>query len=283
VSPNIRTIARGAAEYPAALEELPDPPPMLWAAGVVLDRPAVALVGTRRADAAGIAFTERLARELALTGATVISGGAAGIDAAAHRGGMDRTLVVQAAPLERTYPRSNRRLFQQVLARGGGWISETPPGCVPHGFRFLARNRIVAALADAVVVVQAPLRSGALSTAAWARTLGRPLFAVPAAPWDPRGEGTLALLRRGARICTSAADVAEALEWQLVLPARDAPPPRRGADARRVLEALGAAPQHVDAIAREARLPAQRVSIALVELALSGRARQENGFWRATR
>jgi len=208
----MRVIA--APELPVGVEELADAPARLWAVGTLPRRPAVAIVGTRRADRDALGFARRLARELAERGVGILSGGAEGVDAAARRGALEGeglTWVVQAAPLDRPYPGKHRRLFGEILERGGGWLSETPPGSPAYPSRFLARNRIVAALADAVVVVQAPARSGALSTARRARELGRPLLATPHAPWDPRGEGCLRLLRKGARLCASADDVAEAL------------------------------------------------------------------------
>ncbi len=283
VSVKIRSIARSSSDYPARLEELPNPPDTVWIAGELPRAPSVAIVGTRRADREGIAFAERLARELTRAGATVISGGAEGIDAAAHRGAIERTLVVQAAPLSAPYPVRNRKLFDEVLARGGGWISESPPGAPPAGFRFLARNRIIAVVADAVLVVQAPLRSGALSTARWAEKLGRPVYAVPASPWDPRGEGALALLRTGASLCTSAADLIAALGLApLARPASSEPAlATLNSESSRVLECLSVRPQHVDDIAAACELTASRALVLLVELSIEGRARQENGLWRA--
>jgi DNA processing protein len=282
VKVDIRKIDRGEAEYPGVFEELSKPPASVWVAGALLGRPAVGIVGTRRADAEGIAFAERLACELSERGASIVSGGALGIDAAAHRGALARTLVVHAGPLESPYPVSHRTLFLEILACGGGWISESAPGTPTHRWRFLARNRLIAALADVVVVVQAPLRSGALSTAAWARSLKRPVFAVPAAPWDPRGDGVLALLAGGACPCTSAADIADALALRPCEKEtrREAP---LGAEAQRVLDALSSTPSHVDAISHATGLSAARAIVALVELARAGRARQENGLWRASR
>ncbi|HJL20201.1 MAG TPA: DNA-processing protein DprA [Sandaracinaceae bacterium LLY-WYZ-13_1] len=275
------------AQHFEALAELAEPPSRLWARGSLPRHPAVAIVGTRRADRDALAFTRRLAAELAEAGAAVISGGAEGIDAAAHRGALDaggRTWVVQAAPLDAPYPRRHRRLFEAVLEADGGWLSETPPGEPAYPSRFLARNRLVAALADAVVVVQAPARSGALSTARHAEALERPLFAVPHAPWDPRGAGGNRLLGSGARPCLSARDVVGALPLRAppsrpARPARSVPalPPA----LRRVHDALATRPRHADALASELGLPAAEVQVALVQLAAAGLARQEGHGWRA--
>ncbi len=198
----IREIQLDAEDYPPRLRTLPDAPAKIWARGALPEDPSVAIVGTRRASRDAIAFTERLAAELAQAGASVVSGGAAGIDTAAHEGALRArgvTIVVQAAPLEAPYPRRNANLFDRVIEQGGGWLSETPPGKHARPFRFLARNRLIAALADVVIVVQAPARSGALSTARWARELERPVLAVPGAPWDPRAEGVVGFDPRRSR------------------------------------------------------------------------------------
>jgi DNA processing protein len=282
-----QTTVLAGPDLPAGLEELAEPPARLWMAGSRPRRPAVAIVGTRRADPDALTHARELARELVERGAGIVSGGAEGIDAAAHRGALDAeglTWVVQAAPLDRLYPRRHRRLFAEILERGGGWLSETPPGEPAYPARFLARNRIVAALADAVVVVQAPARSGALSTARHAQALRRALFAVPHAPWDPRGDGCLRLLRDGARPCTAARDVAEALGLEAKPPRR-----RRAKRARaslppeleRVHRALASRPRHADEVARATGLAAPRVQVALVQLAARGLAVQLDGGWRA--
>lgn len=285
----IRSLTPDDPDYPARLRDLRDPPERLWVRGSLPRAPAVAIVGTRRADRAAIDFTEQLARELAHAGVSIVSGGAVGIDAAAHRGALladAHTLVVQAAPLAHPYPRANHALFARVLEQGG-WLSETAPGIPPQPFRFLARNRLIAALADAVVVVQAPARSGALSTARFARTLARPLFAVPAAPWDPRSEGVLALLVDVARVCRSSGDLRAplGLEPQASLSFEDdqLAIEELGPDAERVLGALSSRPAYIDEIVANAELSAARVQVALIELSVAGRARQESGAWRALR
>jgi DNA processing protein len=281
----IDTHARGSEGYPARLEALRDPPARVFSRGTLPRAPAVAIVGTRRADAEAVDFTEHLARELAGAGLSIVSGGAAGIDAAAHRGAIlagGHTIVVQAASLAEPYPGSHRALFDEILTKGGGWISETPIGMPAQAYRFLARNRLIAALADVVVVVQAPAKSGALSTARHARQLGRPLFAVPAAPWDPRSEGVLTLLAELARVCRGADDIATFLgvaRRDHVEAPKEAHPPL-GPDAERVLAALSTRPAHADAIATRAGLPIARAHVALIQLATHGRARQQHGAWR---
>ena len=275
-------------EHPQGLDELDRRPTRLWARGSLPTRPAVAIVGTRRADREALEHTRAMAEALARRGVTIISGGAVGIDAAAHHGALDgggRTYMVQAAPLDAPYPAANRKLFLAMLEAGGGWLSETPPGQGAPAARFLARNRIVAALADVVVVVQAPARSGALSTAKHANDLGRPLLVVPAAPWDPRGLGCVSLLRDGATPCATADDVAKALGMAPDVRRRRAPRAQLPLDLedepRRVLEALGARPRHPDELSRALGLTAPRLTIALVSLAARGLARRDGSGWRA--
>src|SRR5690606_23702245 len=163
-------------------------------------------------------------------------------DAAAHRGALEAgvaTVVVHGTSLRDLYPPRHRRLFMQILEAGGAWLSETPLGAPTFRSRFLERNRLIAAIAELVIVVQAPARSGALSTARFAGALDRPVLAVPSGPWDPRGEGTLALLAGGARLCRGASDVLELLGLPGV--PIDPPPtvPAPGSrDAQLVLAAL---------------------------------------------
>lgn len=281
----IREIELESEDYPARLRVLGDAPKKVWLRGALPSRPAVAIVGTRRASGEALAFTERLALELGRAGVPIVSGGAEGIDAAAHRGALEAgvaTVVVHGTSLRDLYPPRNRRLFAQILEAGGAWLSEIPIGAPAFRSRFLERNRLIAALAELVIVVQAPARSGALSTARFARALDRPLLAVPSGPWDPRGEGTLMLLAAGARLCRGASDVLELLG----LPGVPIDPPRTepapaSRDAELVLAALADAPAHVDELVARTGLPAARVSVALVELSIAGRARQDGGVWRA--
>jgi DNA processing protein len=203
-------LARGGAGWPAALEQLARPPGQLFIAGQLPDLTrAVAIVGTRYASPDALAFTRELASELTSHDAVIVSGGAAGIDAEAHRGALEaagRTVAVLATGLVHAYPPNHGQLFSEI-AQTGALISELDRVTRPAGWAFLQRNRLIAALASLVVVVQAPARSGALSTARWAKSLNRRVLVVPSAPWDPRGTGSLELFRAGSEICTSAADI----------------------------------------------------------------------------
>jgi DNA processing protein len=261
--------------WPDCLSELRDPPPLLRVAGALpfLDR-AVAIVGTRRASPDGLRFAMSLARDLARAGFVVVSGGAEGIDSAAHRGALEGGglgIAVLAGGLARPYPIAHAPLFEEI-ARNGAVITEHADDEPPLPAHFLARNRLVAALSRAVVVVQAPFRSGALATAAHARRLERPLLAAPWAVGDPRGEGCLSLLASGARICRDASDVVHA-----VTGARPGARRSRSRSAalldpeqRAVLEALAATGSHVDEVVRATGLDAPRVQMSLTTLMLSG-------------
>jgi DNA processing protein len=281
-------LARCDPDWPRLLRDLGDEAPdSLFVAGTVpsLDG-AVAVVGTRYADEDALGFANELAAGLALAGHTVISGGAEGIDAAAHRGCLEaggRTVAVLATGLVRAYPAHHAGLFGEIAASGALLCEELDPRWV-RGWSFLRRNRLIAALAERVIVVQAPARSGALSTARWARTLGRQLYVVPAAPWDLRGQGCLEFLRSGdAQICTSATDV-------LSVPASEGSPGAGSArrarpeeikdvndlsePARALWEQLRRGPRCPDELSVCLDMPAATVQEGLLTLLLVGRVRR---------
>lgn len=274
--------------WPAALADLPDPPLQLEIAGSLPDlSQAVAIVGTRRADLWGEQFTRRLARELAEAGCVVISGGAVGIDTEAHLGALEgggASVAVLPTGLAEPYPSKNRSLFHK-LTESGCLLSEVSGTCPGYASVFLARNRLVAALARVVVVTQAPICSGALSTAAHARALGRPLLAVPSAPDVPRGQGCLELLASGAGICRGAKDVLSlAAPGQVeTLPGRPRRPKKGkrnqelGEDESALLRALDRGPLDADELCQAAALPAPRVQRAILMLLLSGVIQEVGG------
>ncbi|MCX7807092.1 MAG: DNA-processing protein DprA, partial [Deltaproteobacteria bacterium] len=211
----IRCIQRGHKEYPLGLERLKDPPSCIYLRGQLPSwERAVAVVGTRNATSRGEAIARSLAASLAKEGCVVVSGGARGIDRAAHEGALESggiTVVVHASGLN-AIPKSSLPFLRQVLEMGGLEVSELPEDARPRRHTFLARNRLIAALAQAVVVVEAPIPSGALSTAAHALALGIPLFSVPRVPSVFNAEGSNALLRKGARVCLGPEDVLEVLD-----------------------------------------------------------------------
>jgi DNA processing protein len=191
----------GQPAYPRRLEDLADSPEQLFVRGQL--RPverSVAIVGSRAASGNGVATAARLARELAAAGLAVVSGGAIGIDAAAHRGALEAggiTIAVLGCGLDIAYPARNRRLFAAICASGGALVSPYAMGVPPRGYHFVRRNRIIAGLADVVVVVEAGLASGALHTAMAARQYGRVLCATPHTP------GCEQLIAEGAAIARS--------------------------------------------------------------------------------
>jgi DNA processing protein len=273
------SIARGEAGYPPRLEELTEPPPALYlrapADGQRLAEltasPCVAIVGARMSSAAGSAFARRMASGLARADVAVLSGLAAGIDGAAHAGALDaggRTLAVLGCGIDRDYPRSNAALAARI-AVAGAVVSEYPPGIAPAPWRFPARNRIVAALADLTVVVEASRTSGALITAGFALELGREVLAVPASPWVDAAAGGNALLRDGATPVTCAEDVLVALG---IDPSRASGPPALAlqGDPGRLLAAIRRGPGTPESLAARLGFDAGRVGRAIAALELAG-------------
>jgi DNA processing protein len=288
-----RLIALPEAEYPASLRHIHDAPPLLSVIGgdKVLAKPAVAIVGSRNSSAAGAKMAAILARGLGEHGYTVVSGLARGIDAAAHEASLHTgTVAVFAGGLDVIYPPENARLATAILDRGGAHVSELPFGWEPRAHDFPRRNRIISGIALGVTIVEAAERSGSLITARFAGEQGRLVFAVPGSPLDPRAAGANRLIREGATLVTSVADVLEALEPLL---GRQPPPagepafavtesagPARDpeeADRRRVLEALGPSPIDVDELIRFTGLKPAMVHLVLLELDLGGKLDRHPG------
>ncbi|MCJ2073495.1 DNA-processing protein DprA [Methylobacterium sp. J-030] len=208
-----RLIAIGEAEYPRLLQQTDAAPPLLALRGApILNRPAVALVGSRNASTAGLAFTERLARGLGEAGLTVVSGLARGIDARAHKASLQTgTVAVMAGGQDRIYPDNHAALVEAILGEGGAVLAEMPFGWVPRGRDFPRRNRIISGLSYGTVVVEAARRSGSLITARYALEQNREVFAVPGSPLDPRAEGTNDLIRQGATLVSDVPHILDVL------------------------------------------------------------------------
>lgn len=218
-NPLHHVIALGDPEYPAALLESPDPPLLLHAAGKLdgLGRPAVALVGSRHATPAGVQMAKRLSAELAVLGIEVVSGLAVGIDAAAHEAaltaaGPGSTIAVVASGLDEVYPRHHRPLFDRIV-QNGLLVSEHPLGTPALPAYFPQRNRIIAGLASAVVVVEATVRSGSLITARLATEAGRDVFAIPGHLSSAQAAGCNQLIKSGAGLLEHVADIVESQPW----------------------------------------------------------------------
>lgn len=309
-----RAIVHGDPSWPPLLSEIADPPTALTLLGrpELLNRPAVAVVGTRNASAGGRRFTETLARDLAAAGYVVVSGLARGIDAAAHRGALEGgTVAVVAGGADYAYPPENHRLHGEIMRRGLV-VSDQPPGTVPHAGHFPRRNRILAGLTLGVVVVEATERSGALITARLAAGNGRRVFAVPGSPRDERSRGPNRLIRDGAGLVESAEDVVAVLKSAGARrpPAAgeasgSAAAPQRadgggdGGDAggreedgpdedgqsgdgqgdarHRLATALGSDPVEIDELVRLCRIAPAEIQTLLMEMEIEGRIARHPG------
>ena len=264
-----------AESYPAQLHELRHPPPVLYATrlSVVADAeaPAAGVIGSRRPSEYGRSVAYSLARGLGSAGVPVVSGLALGIDAIAHRGCLDAngtTIAVLASGVDVAYPRTNRGLHERIR-QSGSIVSEMPPGSRPYRWLFPARNRIMAALGQVTVVVEATERSGTLITADCAADLGRDVAAVPGQVTSAAAAGTNALIRNGAALVTDAQDVLDLMYGVGVREIPSAPTPSLDPVERRVLELVGLG-AGLDALGREAGLSASAVRSTLARLELHG-------------
>ena len=261
------------AAYPAQLRDLSSPPKSLWFAGRLpaAGQRLVAIVGARAASRAGCDHAHALAAELGRGGAAIVSGGAFGIDAAAHEGALASgasTFAVLGCGTDVVYPDRHADLFGRITA-SGGLLSEYPPGTKPRQGQFPARNRIIAGLAQAVIVVEAAMRSGALITARLSRDLGRILFAVPGSP------GTDATLRAGhALSATSAADIERVLAGGQPLPAPGPPAPRPMAP---LLDAIALGADAPASLCERLGMPLPSILAILAEAELEGFVRRAAG------
>ncbi|MCS6775381.1 MAG: DNA-processing protein DprA, partial [Chloroherpetonaceae bacterium] len=289
-------------EYPPPLRDIPEPPPLLFISGTLneRDRFSIAMVGSRQATPYGRNVAERFARELAGHGLTIVSGGAIGIDAAAHRGALaagGRTHAVLGCGLDVDYPREHRTLFEQIRQQGA-LITEYPPGAMPEAWRFPQRNRIVSGLAQGLLVVEAPAQSGALITARIAAEQGRTVMAVPGNIDRAASVGCHELLKDGATLIACPEDVLRALNLTVVpaqrpytlnlfattetpatasRPQPHAPAPHLPERQQRLLQALSLTPQHIDTLALHTGLSASEASMELTLLEINGLARRMPG------
>jgi DNA processing protein len=278
--------------YPRALAAIDDAPPVLYVRGTpsLLTKSIVAMVGARNASINGRNLARRIAADLGHAGLVVASGLARGIDTAAHEGSLTTgTVAVLAGGVDVVYPPENQRLYEHILSMGCA-VSEMPPGTQPQASHFPRRNRIVSGMALGVVVIEASLKSGSLITARMAADQGREVFAVPGHPADPRASGPNDLIRHGAVLTESAADVLAVLDDLLRRPLAEgggqefsgAPalqPAESEVERARavVLECLGPTPVTVDLLIRECQLSASVVSLVLLELELAGRLERQTG------
>ncbi|MDD5329098.1 MAG: DNA-processing protein DprA [Sulfuricella sp.] len=260
------------ADYPQALLQIPDPPPLLYAKGRrdLLNRPALAVVGSRNATPQGAANAESFSHSLSDNGLCIVSGLALGIDAAAHRGGLagaSSSIAVVGTGLDIVYPSRNHALAHQ-LAEHGVLVSEFALGTLAKAHNFPRRNRIICGLSQGCLVVEAALRSGSLITARLAVEQGREVFAIPGSIHSPLSKGSHALIKQGAKLVECAGDILDELKW----PSQPAAKP--GEDAAGapcpLLDALGFDPVGIDALAESSGLTSDSVCAMLLQLELEG-------------
>ncbi len=283
--PGHHLLALGDEDYPQMLLQIPDPPTVLYAIGALtlLNRPAIAVVGSRNATRQGELDAHEFARVLSEAGFVIVSGLALGIDSAAHRGGLDgpsASIAVVGTGLDRIYPAGNRDLAHQ-LAHSGALVSEYPLATAPVAANFPRRNRIISGLSRGVLVVEAAPRSGSLTTARLALEQGREVLAIPGSIHSPLSKGCHALIKQGAKLVESAEDVlAELGSRPPVPPAHD----ETGEPARSdhpLVQALAHAPASVDALSQRTGIQASELAAQLTRLELEGRVeRLPGGLYR---
>lgn len=266
----LHVLRLGDTAYPAALGALAEPPASVWLRGCLPTGRAVAVVGARAAGADKLAVAREVGAHLARQGVAVVSGGALGIDAAAHRGALDgggATVAVLGTGIDVPYPAQHAPLFDQIVAAGGAVLSQFPPGAQPTRWSFPVRNRVIAALAEAVVVIEAAADSGSLYTAAAARELSRPVVALLGSP------GCDALAGAGAKSARSADDILARIDGRAVA----APPLPGDPRARRLLEALDGTPRDLGDLAARAGLRTDEAMALAIDLELGGLAARAAG------
>ena len=287
-------ICYGSSEYPKALYDLADPPPLLWARGDIslLNKPSIGMVGARNASSLGGRTARMLASELSEQGHVIVSGLARGIDTSAHIASLEHgTIAVLAGGVDIIYPSENAHLARDISLKGL-LISEQPMGLAPQARHFPRRNRLISGLSIGLVVVEAAAKSGSLITARNALDQGREVLAVPGHPFDARASGCNMLIRDGATLVRSAADVLETLaplapdapvlQPELSLNIPPPPPERRGlaetaALHQQILSRLGPSPLPEDQLIRDLAQPAATIGPVLIELELDGKISRAAG------
>ena len=266
----------GADNYPPRLATIQDPPPVLWALGdpSIALRPSVAFVGARNSSSLGRRMASKLSQDLSNEGYVVVSGLARGIDAEAHKSALKGgTIAVLAGGVDNIYPKENNALAQDILENGLR-VSEMPIGQHPQARHFPRRNRIISGLSQAVLVIEGASKSGSLITAKNALDQGREVMAVPGNPLDGRAAGCNMLIRDGATLIRSAADVIEALATPPRPPLKPpikAPKPKGRSKTlpKTLLSLIGSSPVQEDILVRQTLRPAQEVMSALLDLEVS--------------
>lgn len=280
----IQVLTLSDGDYPALLREIARPPLLIYVRGNAdaLALPQIAVVGSRQSSPAGAATAAEFAKLLAASGFAITSGLALGIDGAAHRGALATgvTIAVLGTGLDRVYPRQHQALVEEILAAGGALVSEFPPGTPPRAENFPRRNRVISGLSLGVLVVEAALRSGSLITARLAMEQGREVFAIPGSIHNPQARGCHQLLREGATLVETAADIVAQLGGLLAYKEQEAsaaPIPSFSAEEDSVLQQLGFDPLDLDTLVARTGMAASRLSRVLVGLELRGAVSGHNG------
>ncbi len=280
----VHSFTASDTQYPELLGEIPDPPEMLYVRGTLPapEKVCVSVVGTRKATAEGKQQAREVARALSARGIVIVSGLAFGIDAAAHEGALEgggATVAVLAGGVDAVYPREHEQLAERILENGGGLLSEHPVGtpALPH--HFLERNRIVSGLSRAVVIIEAPARSGALATARYAALQGREVFVVPGPARHPHFTGSHMLLRNGARLVTNATDILEDLAYEEPTAVQSIAAESESGIEHAILEVLRTSqrPVPLDALVEATHFLAPEVIRTLSFLTLSNRIEERRG------
>src|SRR5438874_10684532 len=284
-----RIVTQAEPEYPELLRQIYDPPTVLYVKGELLtrDKNAVAMVGSRMTTHYGIEVARKLAYQLAYLGVTVVSGGARGIDSAAHQGALSsngRTIAVLGTGINLIFPSENAELYERIAANGA-IITQFPFNRPPDKQSFPIRNRIVAGMTLGTVVVEANLTSGALITSNFANEYGRQVFAVPGRIDSPRSKGCHELIKKGAKLCESAEDILSEFEY-LFPPSNRPPAPNEtgtlpaielSENEQKVYQALAEEETSIDEVIRKSGLPSSVVSVALLSLEMKRVVRQLPG------
>lgn len=288
-----RFVCMGDAEYPTLLASIYDAPPVLTVLGhphLWQRKRSLAIVGARNASAAGCQFARKLAQDAGQRDFIIASGLARGIDTAAHTGSLQTgTIAVMASGIGQVYPPENKALHDSI-AQQGCIITEQPFNAQPHSRAFPGRNRIIAGLSVATIIVEAALKSGSLITARFALDQGRDVFAVPGSPLDPRCKGTNQLIKQGANLCESIEDVisnlsphprlnlSEAIAHNYQAAPQQPVSDSERAEARKIItQKLSFTPVQIDELLNQCQLPHHLLSLILLELELAGRLQRHPG------
>lgn len=272
----INLITQNDPVFPRLLKEIPWPPLAIYMKGAMPDKRAVAIVGTRKATATGVSFAQNIAKELSQFGIAINSGLALGIDESAHKGAIEangQTVAVLAVGLDKVYPAKNSQLAQKILESGGALISEYPLGSTSYPSRFIERNRIISGLSDAVIVIEAPEKSGALATARFAVEQNRDVLVVPGPAGHLNYAGSCKLIRSGASLINSTEDILEDLGIEAKSRPRQTTLNLEGlsSEQKQIIEALKLGePLDIDSLAQSTALDIKNLNRNITFLLIKG-------------